>query len=47
MLYRIGPDAQVVAVNANAAIATQSKCTQSAADIIAAANKGTDSLGAF
>jgi hypothetical protein len=43
-LFGISPDAQVVALNASTAIATQSKHTQSAANIIAAANTGTDSL---
>ncbi len=46
-LFGIDPDAQAIALNASAAIATQSKCTQSAADIIAAANTGTGSLSAL
>jgi hypothetical protein len=46
-LFGIGSDAQVVALDASAAIATQSKRTQSAAGIIAAANTGTDSLHAL
>jgi hypothetical protein len=46
-LFGIGPDAQVVALNASAAIATQYKHTQSAANIIAAANTGTNSLRAL
>jgi hypothetical protein len=43
-LFRIGPAAQVVALDASAAIATQFKCTQSTANIIVAANTGTNSL---
>jgi hypothetical protein len=43
----MGNKAQVVALDASAAIATQSKLTQSAANIIAAANTGTDSLQAL
>ncbi len=46
-LFGIGPDAQVVALNVNVTVATQSKRTHSAADIIAAANIGTDSLHAL
>ncbi len=46
-LFGIGPDAQVVALNASTAIATQSKCNQSTAGIIATANTGTDSLRAL
>jgi hypothetical protein len=39
--------AQIIALDASAAIATHSKQTQSAADINAAANTGTDSLQAL
>jgi hypothetical protein len=46
-LFGIDPDAQVVALDASAAIATQSKCTQSAANIIATENTGTISLCAL
>jgi hypothetical protein len=46
-LFGIGPDTQTVAPNVNVTIATQSKCTQSAADMIAAANIGTNSLCAL
>jgi hypothetical protein len=46
-LFGIGPDAQVIALDASAAISTQSKCTQSTANIIATANTGTDSLHAL
>ncbi len=42
-LFRIDPDAQVVILAVDPAIFTQSKCTQSAADIITAATIGTDS----
>ena len=43
-LFGLGPDAQVVALDVDAAITTQSKRTQPAADIIAAAAIGIDSL---
>jgi hypothetical protein len=43
----MGTKAQVVALNASAAIATQSKGTQSPVDIITAANVGTNSLCAL
>ena len=46
-LFGLGPDAQVVALDVDAAITTQSKRTQPAADIIAAAAIGTDSLRAL
>ena len=46
-LFGLGPNAQVVALDINAAIATQSKRTQPAADIIAAAAIGTNSLRAL
>ena len=36
-LFGLGPDTQVVALDVNTAIATQSKCTQPAANIIASA----------
>ena len=43
-LFGLGPDAQVVALDVGAAITTQSKQIQPAADIIAAAAIGTGSL---
>ncbi len=43
-LFGIGPDAQVIDLDVNATISTQSKCTQSVADIITAATIGTNSL---
>ena len=46
-LFGLGPNAQVVALYVNANITTQSKCTQPAADIIAAAAIGIDSLRAL
>jgi hypothetical protein len=42
-LFEIGPGTQVIVLDVNATISTQSKCTQSAADIITAATIGTDS----
>ena len=42
-----GPNSHVVALNASTAVTTQSKRTQSAADIIAAATIGTDTLHAL
>ncbi len=46
-LFRIGPNTQVVVLDIDAAISTQSKCAQTAADIIAAATIGTNSLCAL
>ena len=46
-LFGMGPDAQVIALDVNVAITTQSKCTQPAADIIAAAAIGTNYLRAL
>jgi hypothetical protein len=46
-LFGIGPDAQTNALDVNVAVSTQSKRTQSTANIIAAANIGTDSLRAL
>jgi hypothetical protein len=43
----MGPKAQVITLAASAAIATQSKCTQSPVDIIATANVGTTFLHAL
>ena len=44
VLFGLAPNAQVIALDVNATITTQSKCTQPAADIIAAAAIGIDSL---
>jgi hypothetical protein len=46
-LFGLGSKAQVDALDASAAIATQSKRTQSPEDIIATANIGTNSLHAL
>jgi hypothetical protein len=46
-LLGLGSNAHVVALNASTAVTAQSKCTQSAADIIAAATIGTDTLHAL
>ena len=46
-LFGLGPNAQVVALDVDAAIATQSKHTQPAAAIIATAAIDTDSLRAL
>ena len=46
-LIWMGPDAQVVALDVDAAIASQSKRTQPAANIITEAAIGTDSLRAL
>jgi hypothetical protein len=46
-LFGIGPDAQVVVLNVDAAISTQYKRTQSVANIITAATIGTNSLCAL
>jgi hypothetical protein len=46
-LLGLGPDAHVVALDASTAITAQFKRTQSAADIIAAATIGTDTLRAL
>jgi hypothetical protein len=46
-LLGLGPDAHVVALNASMAVTAQSKRTQSAADIIAAATIGTYTLRAL
>jgi hypothetical protein len=46
-LLEMGNKAQVIALDASGAIATQSKLTQSTANIIATANTGTDSLQAL
>jgi hypothetical protein len=46
-LIEMGPDAQVAALDVDAAIASQSKRTQPAADIITEAAIGTDSLRAL
>ncbi len=43
-LFGMGPGAQVIALDINAAIASQSKHTQPATDIITAAAIRTDSL---
>jgi hypothetical protein len=46
-LIGMGPDAQVVALNVDAAIASQSRRTQPAADIITEATTGIESLRAL
>ena len=46
-LFGMGSDTQVVALDVNTTISSQSKCTPSAADIIAAAAISTDSLSAL
>ena len=46
-LIGMGPDAQVVTLDVDVAIASQSKCAQPAADIITEAAIGTDSLRAL
>jgi hypothetical protein len=46
-LLGLGPNAHVVTLNASTAVTAQSKRTQSAADIIAAATIGTDTLRAL
>ena len=46
-LFGMGSNTQVVALDVNTTISSQSKCTPSAADIIAAAAISTDSLCAL
>ncbi len=46
-LFGIGPDTQVVILDVDAAISTQSKHTQSVANIITASTIGTNSLRAL